>query len=83
MKVFLTGGSGFIGGYLVEQLVKDGHNLICLVQPTSNISKLQEHGVSTFEGTVTDKESMRNAMKDVDMVAHFAAIYEIGKVNEK
>lgn len=83
MKIFLTGGSGFIGGYLVEQLVKDGHNLTCLVQPTSNISKLHEHGVSTVEGTITDKESMRKAMKDVDMVAHFAAIYEIGKVDEK
>ena len=83
MDIFLTGGTGFIGGYLVEQLVKDGHTLTCLVRPTSNIKKLVERGAEMVEGTVTDKESMRNAMKDVDMVAHFAAIFEISYKDKK
>lgn len=83
MDIFLTGGTGFIGSYLVEQLVKDGHELTCLVRPTSNIKQLVELGAEMVEGSVTDKESMRNAMKDVDMVMHFAAMYEIGKVDEK
>ena len=42
-----------------------------------------ELGAEMVEGSVSDKESMRNAMKDVDMVMHFAAMYEIGKVDEK
>jgi dihydroflavonol-4-reductase len=83
MDIFLTGGTGFIGSYLVEQLVKDGYNLTCLVRPTSDIKRLVELDIDMVEGSVTDRESIRNAMKDVDMVMHFAAMYEIGKVDEK
>ncbi len=42
MDIFLTGGTGFIGSYLVEQLMKDGHNLTCLIRPTSDIKRLVE-----------------------------------------
>lgn len=40
MKVFVTGASGFIGGYLVRQLLSDGHELLCLKRATSDLSAL-------------------------------------------
>lgn len=42
MKVFITGSTGFIGSYLVRQLINDGHELLCLKRPTSDISRLAD-----------------------------------------
>lgn len=42
MKVFVTGSTGFIGSYLVRQLINDGHELLCLKRPTSDISRLAD-----------------------------------------
>lgn len=42
MKVFVTGASGFIGSYLVRQLINDGHELLCLKRSTSDISRLAD-----------------------------------------
>lgn len=43
MKAFVTGASGFIGSYLVKHLVDDGHNVLCLKRPTSDLSNLDEY----------------------------------------
>lgn len=42
MKVFVTGSTGFIGSYLVRQLINDGHELLCLKRSTSDISRLAD-----------------------------------------
>ena len=42
MKVFITGSTGFIGSYLVRQLINDGHELLCLKRLTSDISRLAD-----------------------------------------
>ncbi len=43
MKAFVTGASGFIGSYLVKALVDDGHEVLCLKRPTSNLEALGEY----------------------------------------
>jgi nucleoside-diphosphate-sugar epimerase len=40
MKAFVTGGTGFIGSYLVKRLVDMGYNVLCLRRKTSNLEKL-------------------------------------------
>lgn len=30
MRVFVTGGSGFVGGHLIERLVRDGHEVVAM-----------------------------------------------------
>ena len=42
MKLFITGSTGFIGSYLVRQLINDGHELLCLKRSTSDISRLAD-----------------------------------------
>lgn len=54
MKVFLTGASGFIGAYVLRELLSQGHELTCLKRPTSNLSSLgtaaeQVHWANTDE----------------------------------
>lgn len=59
MKVFLTGASGFIGSYLVRQLINDGHELLCLKRLTSDISRLADLQIQWVN--VTD--AWQNAFK--------------------
>ena len=41
MRAFVTGASGFIGSYIVKALVDDGHEVLCLKRPTSNLEGLE------------------------------------------
>ena len=42
MRVFITGGTGFIGSYLVKELLRDGHEVLCLKRTTSNLYRLED-----------------------------------------
>lgn len=80
MKIFLTGGTGFIGKPLTRLLLQHGWEVIALVRkPDSKESKeIQTMGALLFKGDVTDKESMRTGMQGVDVVIHNAGWYEFG-----
>ncbi|MDO9084667.1 MAG: SDR family NAD(P)-dependent oxidoreductase [Anaerolineaceae bacterium] len=80
MKIFLTGGTGFIGKPLTDRLLKRGWEVTALVRrPENDESKLiQTLGAQLIRGDVTDKESMRSAMSAVDVVIHNAGWYEFG-----
>ena len=72
---FLTGGSGFIGGHLAEELTARGHNVRCLVRKTSNRELLESVGVEFVEGSLADSNVLAEAVKDVDYVVHLAHMY--------
>jgi dihydroflavonol-4-reductase len=77
MKYFVTGGTGFIGTNVVEQLVADDHEVVVLTRSRSNAAHLPD-GVTVVEGDITDKESMRDPMAGVDGVFHMAAWFYVG-----
>ncbi len=68
MKVFVTGGSGFIGTHLVGQLLKAGHQLT--IFDKNNSSKYPELVVI---GDVRDKDALIKAVADHDVIYHLAA----------
>jgi dihydroflavonol-4-reductase len=76
MKLFITGGSGFIGTHLVRRLAQDDHELRCLVRKTSDVRVLQEVGATLVTGDVTDKASMVAGMQGCDWVANLANVYD-------
>lgn len=76
MRVFVTGGTGYIGLALVRRLVADGHRVRALVRsprPASRVGPLTELGVETFVGDILDRPSMREGMSGADWVIHAAA----------
>src|SRR5262245_22044466 len=73
MRVFLTGGTGYIGRALAQRLAESGYQLRALVRPTSNAEPLQRLGIATFVGDVADRASMREGMSGADWVVHAAA----------
>jgi len=73
MRIFLTGGTGYIGKALARRLVESGHEVRALVRATSNAETLKQLGITTFVGDVADRVSMREGMSGADWVIHAAA----------
>lgn len=72
MKTLVTGATGFIGRHLVKALQKQGRTLKCLVRKTSQTSFLEQLDVEFVYGDLADKDSLRRALHDTDIVYHAA-----------
>ena len=75
MNIVITGGSGFVGSYLCEKLINDGHEIIVidnlLTGSTENIKNLMDNKNFSFvEHDVQDHIEIENK---VDYVLHFAS----------
>jgi dihydroflavonol-4-reductase len=83
MKIFITGGTGFIGRYTTELLSITNHQLKLLVRKTSNSSFLNKLNVTKVEGDLKDKQSLLEGMKDCDSVINIAAHYTFWEPDNK
>ena len=83
MKIFITGGTGFIGRYTTELLSKTDHHLKLLVRKTSNTTFLNNLKVKLVEGDLTDKTSILEGMKGCDSVINIAAHYTFWEPDKK
>ncbi len=77
MRVFVTGGTGFVGSHVVERLLAVGHEPVCLVRKTSDIEHLEKLGVELFEGSMSKPEALAEALANVDAVIHIAGIIKV------
>jgi nucleoside-diphosphate-sugar epimerase len=71
--VAVSGGSGFAGRFVVERLMAAGHNLRCLVRPTTDRS-LVPLGASTVEGDLDERPSLRRLLKGADAFVSVASL---------
>ena len=85
MKVFITGGAGFIGSHLCDALVAKGEEVTILdnlsTGSKSNIAHL-EGKVKVFQGDIRDKELVESLLNDCDLVLHMAAALGVDKILE-
>lgn len=75
MRIFITGGTGFIGGYVARRLAQDGHELVCLARPTSQRGALQAVRAQIVEGDVFAIEALAQGMRGCQAVIHLANVY--------
>ena len=78
MRYFVTGATGFVGGQVARQLIAAGHNVVAPVRTPAKAQDLAALGVDVRQGDVTEKESMREAMRGSDGVFHIAGWYKLG-----
>jgi nucleoside-diphosphate-sugar epimerase len=77
MSLYLvTGGAGFIGSHLAEELVRRGHRVRVLDNLSTGKRRNLEHipGIDFIEGDLADPEACARAVQGVDYVLHQAAI---------
>src|SRR5689334_9764529 len=73
MKVFVTGGNGFIGSTVVRDLVRDGHEVVCLLRQGSRRERLHGLEITVVEGDICDSASFRDALVQCEGAIHLAA----------
>ncbi|MCX6009210.1 MAG: NAD-dependent epimerase/dehydratase family protein [Chloroflexi bacterium] len=74
MVTVVTGATGFIGGALVEELVRRGEKVRALVRKTSNNSRLETLGVEIAYGDLQDSASLEAALNGCYCLYHTAAL---------
>jgi dihydroflavonol-4-reductase len=75
-KILVTGGTGFLGSYLLRYLVKEGKNVRALKRATSSMDLVKsiEDKVEWVEGDILDVFSLDAAMQGIEEVYHCAAV---------
>ncbi|HNG93664.1 MAG TPA: NAD-dependent epimerase/dehydratase family protein, partial [Acidobacteriota bacterium] len=74
MKILVTGATGFVGRYVTEQLVQEGHQVRALVRPSTDSAWLQALGVQCVTGTLTNLDSLQAAIDGCQLIYHLAAL---------
>ena len=77
MKILITGGCGFIGSNLADELSKK-HDVVILDNlSTGRIKNIEDIDVELIDGSVTDLEMLKDICRDVDFIFHQAAISSV------
>ncbi len=75
MKILLTGGSGFVGSYVAEQLTQAGHTVRALVRPSSDKRTLEKiAGLEFAVGAVEQAATLAPAAQGCEVVVHVAGL---------
>jgi len=77
MKVFITGGTGYVGSVLVEHLVAAGHEVSALARSDASAAKLTAVGATPVRGELADAGVLRAAAEAADAVIHAAVDYSM------
>ena len=76
-RVFVTGGTGFVGAHVVRKLIERGDRVTVLVRLSSNTSLIQDLPVTYVVGNVTNMDSFLPALEGIDELYHVAADYRL------
>ena len=79
MKVLLTGANGYIGIRLLSVLVREEHDVVCLVRDKRRMRvdpNIEQH-VTYYEADLQNKESLKDLPKDIDVA--FYLVHSMGK----
>ena len=78
MRVFVTGGTGFIGGHVVRLLRERDDDVVAWVRDPGRAQDLVALGAELREGDLSDRAALAAGMRGCDAVIHGAAVYEVG-----
>ncbi|MHA1236522.1 MAG: GDP-mannose 4,6-dehydratase [Candidatus Hodarchaeales archaeon] len=76
MKVLVTGGAGFVGSHLIEELLSIGASVVCFDDFSTGKRENLEHiknKITIIEGDIRNPDIVRTALDNVEQVYHLAA----------
>lgn len=74
MKTLITGGSGFIGSHLVENLIEDGWDVTVVSKDAMFSAALEATGARVHLADIRDAAAMAPLLAEVDVVFHLAGV---------
>lgn len=84
MKALVTGGTGFIGSHLVEELIRQGYSVTCLIRDKSNLQWIESYPINYIK--VKDVGagigSLVDSLGDFDYVFHLAGLTKAGSAED-
>jgi UDP-glucose 4-epimerase len=85
MKVFITGGAGFIGSHLCDALIAEGKEVTILDNLSTGSKKNIAHlegKIKIFQGDIRDQKLVESLVKNCDLVLHMAAALGVDNILE-
>jgi dihydroflavonol-4-reductase len=74
VRTFVTGGTGFVGGAIVDALVADGREVVALARTEDGARALEARGARPALGDALDGESVERAVRGCEVVYHAAGM---------
>jgi nucleoside-diphosphate-sugar epimerase len=82
MRVLVTGATGFIGSYLVPELIGAGHQVLGLTRSDQGADQLARAGAKAIRGDVNDLVRLRAVAQTVDGVIHTAFNHDFSQLKQ-
>src|SRR5438105_11178290 len=79
MRIFLTGATGYIGGAVLDALLRGGHDVTALVRDNEKARRIAGRGAHPVIGNLADVDSYRAAADAQDGYIHAAFDYASGR----
>ncbi|RED45850.1 NAD-dependent epimerase/dehydratase family protein [Aestuariispira insulae] len=76
MKIFVTGGSGYVGSAVVKELIAADHQVIGLARSERSAEKLRAFGAVPRIAGMTETDKWQDAAADADGIIHMAATFD-------
>jgi nucleoside-diphosphate-sugar epimerase len=75
VRVFVTGGTGFVGSRLAEVLLERGNEVVCLVRNTAKLQRRFPHNPpDVVQGDLADRDALRKGCDGAQIVFHSAGL---------
>jgi nucleoside-diphosphate-sugar epimerase len=72
MQILVTGATGFVGSFVVSELIGAGHDVVGLTRSDAGAEALTRAGADVFTSDVNDLDRLREAASQADGVIHTA-----------
>jgi UDP-glucose 4-epimerase len=79
MRVLVTGGAGYIGSVVTEQLLKDGHEVVVYDNLSKGHRQAVANGAEFVQGDLLEADKLRQSLNRTDAVIHMAAYSLVGE----
>ncbi|HXG64538.1 MAG TPA: NAD-dependent epimerase/dehydratase family protein, partial [Blastocatellia bacterium] len=79
MKILVTGGAGYIGSVVTEELIRDGHEVVVYDNLYKGHRQAVFDGARFIHADLSDGATLRRALADIEAVIHMAASSLVGE----